>query len=394
MTTAATRISTLPVPTGRYAVGRTTLELVDRDRREIYSADPSDRRELVLWTWYPAEADPDAEPADYLPGAWLTIAPALGLDVAGMPTHAVTDAPLADDDASYPVLLLAPSGFSPLLMSAIGEELASHGYVVVGVNPTYESPVTVFADGRVVPMNPAAVGGALGPQTGSHEEAFRARAAVCDYKAADFASVSRYLARLHAGLEPRPGGRFTGRLDLSRLGALGHSFGGDAALEWCRTDPACRAAVNLDGALWTEVGRTGLDRPALQVLTDHSEFAVSSEQAVTNGMAPDPAWFEAEKAITFGGWRAVASHTTTAVTVQIAGSKHMSFMDVPFLTTTEQSPVKPMLAATTIDPERMWRITNDFLLSFFAKHLDGVPAALLTGPSAAYPEVHFGAPDL
>jgi hypothetical protein len=70
----------------------------------------------------------------------------------------------------------------------------------------------------------------------------------------------------------------------------------------------------------------------------------------------------------------------------------MSFMDVPFLPTIDASPVKPMLAATTIDAARMWRITSDYLLAFFAQHLDGVPAPLLSGPSPAYPEVRFGAP--
>ena len=68
------------------------------------------------------------------------------------------------------MLVLSPSGFPPLLMGAIAEELASHGFVVVGVNHTYETTVTAFADGRIVPMNPAATGGALGPQTGSYEE--------------------------------------------------------------------------------------------------------------------------------------------------------------------------------------------------------------------------------
>jgi predicted dienelactone hydrolase len=37
-------------------------------------------------------------------------------------------------------------------------------------------------------------------------------------------------------------------------GGFGHSFGGNAALQWCRDDPRCLAAANLDEALWTEVG--------------------------------------------------------------------------------------------------------------------------------------------
>jgi hypothetical protein len=77
-----------------------------------------------------------------------------------------------------------------------------------------------------------------------------------------------------------PDSPFAGRLDLGRIGALGHSFGGNAALEWCRADTTCGGAVNLDGALWTAVGRVGMERPALQLITDHSEFAMSGDQAV------------------------------------------------------------------------------------------------------------------
>ena len=209
-------------------------------------------------------------PADYLPRPWTPIADQLGVDVDGLHTHAVADAPAADRRS--PVLLLSPSGFSPLFLGAIAEELASHGYVVVGVNHTFETAVTVFADGRVAAMNPAALGGALGPQIGPHEAAFRRRAEVCNYKAADLRFVADHLSRL------APNRRRAHRPATStsrQLGAFGHSFGGNAALEWCRADERCRAAANLDGAIWTEVGTVGLPRPALQILADHPEFALT-----------------------------------------------------------------------------------------------------------------------
>ncbi len=62
---------------------------------------------------------------------------------AGCHGHAFDGAPAADRRS--PVLLLSPSGFSPLLLGSLAEELASHGYVVVGVNHTFETAVTVFA---------------------------------------------------------------------------------------------------------------------------------------------------------------------------------------------------------------------------------------------------------
>jgi dienelactone hydrolase len=386
--TTAPAADQLPEPTGQHAVGRLSYDWVDSTRTDIYAANREDRRELVVFAWYPAK-ERAAERAPYLPQAWAPVADFLGIDVAGLRSHAVPDATVAADDSTYPVLLLSPSGFPPLLLSAIAEELASHGFIVVGVNHTYETAVTPFADARVVPMNPAAIGGALGPQTGSHDDVFRQRASVCEYKAADLASVADQLERLNSD----PAERLAGRLDLGRIAALGHSFGGDAALEWCRNDRRCRAAVNLDGALWSEVGRVGLDSPALQVLAEHGEFAIAAEDAVKAGAAPTVEWFEAEKAITFGGWRTVQQRAQPGYTAQIGGATHLSFMDVPFLPVTDASIVKPGLDATKIEPQRMWRITCDLLLAFFARHLNGAAAApVLDGLADDYPELTIGPP--
>jgi predicted dienelactone hydrolase len=256
------------------------------------------------------------------------------------------------------VVLLSPSGFSPLLLSATAEDLASHGFVVVGINHTYETAVTVFADGRTVAMNPAAIAGALGAQSGSYRDVFARRKAVCEYKAADLAFVADCLADLDAD-DP-----LAGRLHLSQLTAIGHSFGGAAALQWCRDDPRCTAAGNLDGALWTEVGRSGLARPVLQLLAPHHEFDVTPDEAVKAGMAPDPDWFATEKAVTVGGWQTVDRTGRPAYSLQITGATHLSFMDLPFLPLGDDSPARGMLAATTIDPARMREVMTTLLVAF------------------------------
>jgi predicted dienelactone hydrolase len=217
---------------------------------------------------------------------------------------------------------------------------------------------------------------------------FGQRAALCDYKAADLASVADHVARLNVDSADR----FAGRLDLTRVGAFGHSFGGNAALQWCRTDRRCRAAVNMDGALWTEVGRVGLDRPALQMLGEHDNFRLTGEDAVRAGAAPNVDWFEAEKAISLGGWRTVHRRSQPGYTVQIRGATQISFMDVPFLPVQDGSIIKPLMATTRIQPQRMWRISCDLLLAFFARHLNGAAAPLLDGPSDNYPELTFSPP--
>jgi hypothetical protein len=187
-----------PAPTGRYAVGRTVREWTDEARADPYAPDPSARRSLVTWIWYPRSGSEPAAAAAYLPAAWQPNAAMLGLQTDGLDSHSVDGAPVADDRPGYPVVLLSPSAFPPLLLSATAEELASHGFVVVGVNHTYETAVTVFADGRVAPMNPAATAGAPGPPTGDHRDVFARRAEVCRYKAADLAFLADSLAGLGA----------------------------------------------------------------------------------------------------------------------------------------------------------------------------------------------------
>jgi dienelactone hydrolase len=383
--TSTTR-SALPRPTGTHSIGRISTDCEDPDRADPYAPDPSTARQLVLWVWYPADPRSAGPPADFLPQAWTPIAEQLGVEVTGVGTHAVVDAPAADRRS--PVLLLSPSGFSPLFLASIAEELASHGYVVVGVNHTFEAAVTVFGNGRVAVANPDALGGALGPHTGPHEAAFRRRAEVCNYKAADLRFVADHLHRLG----PNAAGLSAGHLDFTSLGALGHSFGGNAALEWCRADARCRASANLDGAIWTEVGTVGLPRPALQLLADHPEFALTGADAVAAGIATDPLWHDAERSLTRDRWRDLDRLATPGHTARIAGSTHMSFMDIPFLPVQPASPIAGMLAATTIRPERMWRLTCDLLLGFFAEYLDGFTDPVDGFPGTDQPEVSLGPP--
>jgi hypothetical protein len=54
---ASQQRAVLPSPTGGFPIGRLALDVVDPNRQELYSGDPDDRRELVLWVWHPAMSD-------------------------------------------------------------------------------------------------------------------------------------------------------------------------------------------------------------------------------------------------------------------------------------------------------------------------------------------------
>ncbi len=53
-------------PHGRYEIGTLTYHWVDAARPEIFTADPDDRRELMVQIWYPAQGSPDSPRARYV----------------------------------------------------------------------------------------------------------------------------------------------------------------------------------------------------------------------------------------------------------------------------------------------------------------------------------------
>jgi predicted dienelactone hydrolase len=120
-------------------------------------------------------------------------------------------------DGRFPIVALEPGlGFAALQYSTLAENLASHGY------------------------------------TGN---AARQGDRLVDVWAAD----ARFAAMQVAGLGRV--GRFAGRVDATRTSYVGHSFGGAASLEACRSDPRCAGAVELDGTQYGPVVRTGLNKP-------------------------------------------------------------------------------------------------------------------------------------
>ena len=81
-------------------------------------------------------------------------------------TNAVGNATPAGQQRSLPLVVLSPGFTSPRsTLTALAEDLASHGYVVAGIDHTYESFATAFPDGRVTTcLAREDAGGAAGPR--------------------------------------------------------------------------------------------------------------------------------------------------------------------------------------------------------------------------------------
>src|SRR5262252_9522013 len=51
--TSASATTPLPLPAGRFGIGRAGYDLVDKSRTGLSSTDPNGRRELMVYLWYP-----------------------------------------------------------------------------------------------------------------------------------------------------------------------------------------------------------------------------------------------------------------------------------------------------------------------------------------------------
>jgi predicted dienelactone hydrolase len=366
---AAQPIIQLPMPSGSDRVGRMSFHAVDSTRAEKMTDDPSDRRELIFHVWYPTD-DSAGVLASYLE-VWpqdTIFQRTYRFNIDALPrvrAHALAEAGVSRAAPMYPVILFSHGlGTVSRLYTSFLENLASHGYIVVGVDHPYFGSVFRLPDGRTVGTRSS--------------PADRQRDVVT--QAEDLSFVLTVLERLQGS---RPATRLAGRLDLRSVGVFGHSRGGFASPQACRSDHRFKACVNLDGYSMTPaVMDSGIVQPFMLVEesapwdpppTD-SELAASHmtrKDAVAEA-ARASAQFEATFSRMSGG----------AYLVMSPGAVHMSFSDVALI-----SPQR--FPAARQEFRRTIEITNAYLLAFFDQYLRGQAAPLLEARSSAYPEVRL-----
>jgi pimeloyl-ACP methyl ester carboxylesterase len=359
--------------TGAYAVGRNIYTWTDESREEVYTPDVGDKRQLQVWAWYPAQSA--ASPAPYLSdGQAALLGQMFAIPADKVQTHAAADASLSDAQPAYPVIVFSHgNGSNAAFYASLLEELASYGYIVFGVDHTWNTLLTTTPDGQVVPGLPDA-------QDQSPDD--------FEVRVADIVFVLDQLEVVNTQDDT-----FAGKLDLEHIGLAGHSFGGATAAEACRRDVRCDAALVMDSPLQGEVSVSGLSQPVLLMDAQHltCDALIEEMEAILNSPAPDgfaevcAAMVAAREA----GNQAALNNSVAAYHLSIDGSRHGNFGDIGYLLG-----LQPMLQAqlggfATITAGRASRIINDYTLAFFDTVLKGQPSTLLDAPSPDYPEVIF-----
>lgn len=346
----------LPAPTGPYPVGTRILCLTDASRAD--ATFPGGHRELMVQVWYPA-AGRDQPLASYR--RWKETTMLSSYD-AFLKTHSHLNAAISRRGSPFPVLLFNPAwGGERTQNTYETEDLASHGYIVIAIDHTHNSSLVAFPDGQVVRA------ASVQPIDDFINSTFEKQMSIADRELDTQAKDDIFVLNAFAAKNANPGSPWFHTLDMQRIGAFGHSFGGATSVEACFRDPRIRAALNMDGWMYGEIAQKSLDKPL---------FVMYEE-----GWPPDATQRAREMHSSQPGdrtdiWdlrnlnRTLTQHGGYLLTIH--NTRHMNFSDRSLY-----SPIRRLTDSGSIDPVLAHRIINQYTLAFFDHVLKGWPEPLL-----------------
>ena len=273
----------------------------------------------------------------------------------------------------FPVLLFSPSsgGFRSQNTFEV-EELVSQGYIVVGIDHPYSSSRVAFPDGRIVHSLPWI--------DTSSREAYEESNRKVELMVQDHVADARFvLDEMERWNRPASAEVLVGRMDLTKVGVFGHSFGGSLAASLCVDDPRVVAGINMDGWLFGHALKAGIAKPFFVMVSGDDN--VPDRRAIEK-LSGD-ARIEAERDLTDSQATQSSLQRWGGYHLAIIGSDHGDYSDLALF----RRPL-PFLGPSPFDPYRAFEIIDAYTLAFFDRYLRNRPAPLLDQPRATQ-EVHF-----
>ena len=336
----------LPATTGPYAVGQTVFRWVDDTRPELLTANPDDFREIIALIWYPAENGIGAR-SPYFPGL-STVSKALAdsgelesWEVFGLQfirSQNLLNAKPAQSNAPYPVLIFSPgNGTNAEFYNSLASEIASHGYIVVGLNHPYDVAAVELSDHTIAQYYKEQDS----MEIPAHEKYIAGRIQV---RTQDVLFTLNQLEILNSD----PNSSFAESLDLTSVAVAGHSLGGITASAACKAEARFRACLNFDGL--QKGGPFSTEETAIP--PDQPFMFITKESQL------HPRLIEKFRSMKQGYW------------VVIHGASHESFTDGPLL--------QPSFLPISNQADEFMQLIQTYTLAFLDQTLKDQPGNLLS----------------
>jgi dienelactone hydrolase len=336
----------VPSPSGPNAVGTFSVRLTDPTRSNPFLKDGS-RRELMVRFWYPAARPSRCTNAEYIsPKVRSYLFEYLGIPALDVRTNSCLEIPALS--GRHPVIL-ASHGYTGMYTdyTFLFEDLASRGYVVASIAHSYESTAVELPDGKLLTSR---FGTYLAQDTLRMDDSWLKMAT--SIRQADLRFVCVELSRWN-----ERGGPLFGKLDLSRIGVLGHSLGAETAMTGLRLQPEIKAALLLDPVALSRSATAGSNKPVMLVSEGREQ------------------WSDEECEL----WNHLRG---SKYAVLFPGADHFAPTDAVWL-----GAYLPGLQAATgnIGPDKTVDAIRNYVAMFFSAYLSGgPPSRLLNGVSTDY----------
>ncbi|MBF88623.1 MAG: hypothetical protein CMG75_03005 [Candidatus Marinimicrobia bacterium] len=342
-------IISLSNPTGSFNIGSKIYDWTDSSRVELFTNDPLDFRNIVVQFWYPSKEHHISSPLPYLDHMKFR-SKAIG-DRVGLPSFMLSHLALVKTNSyhnsspskgSFPLIIFSHGlGGMRTQNTILMEELASNGYIVVAMDHAFDANTTVFptlnSDGN---LKFADYRSAI-PEGTSDSLWLKIRNNQLDTRISDIFFILQKLDKKETLISES--------IDFTKIGVVGHSFGGATAVLSAMSNERIKAVVALDGwfvpfALLDN--ETQLNVPFLYI-----------------GQERWDSWNEKRHLHYLD--LLIKQSTAVAYHISVKGAKHYDFADVPLF-----SPIAPIIGLTGFpNGKQIVRIVNSTTLQFFNKYL-------------------------
>ena len=351
----AVPIIKMPTPTGKNNIGTSTHHWIDNTRKEWFTENPDDFRQIMVQVWYPGQLGKKNKRAPYLDRIDIrakTMAKAGGfpkflinhLELTG--TNSYLDLFVNNNSTPVPIIIFSHGiTGSRHIHTALTEELASHGYLVVGVDHSYDANMTIFPDGSIANYRSDITG---------HPDSISIRRKQINTRTEDITFIIDQLYKIQSGKIKH---NLNGYLDLSRIGVAGHSYGGGTSILAADKDRRIKSVVVLDAWLNPLPGyviKKGIKQPILYMGRPHWK---DSDYPSNNSLVD----------VLMENTKGPKHHIT------IKETRHLNYCDAPLF-----SPfVKHFLEVGEMNREKSVKLINEITLEFFNQHLRSVKSEAL-----------------
>lgn len=382
-------------PIGKYKVGTFRHDFTDESRLETSKSFKQSglKRILTVQCWYPTNNNcTQGTKAPWLMDEALIaclstvskLPKFLLTNVSKTMTEAILDASISSEEKRYPVILFS-HGYAGFIgqNTTLMMELASHGYVVCSIAHTYECFGVKREDGTIIPMDKNQMDQfykndgqnyiSLLKSLKKCSEGERIRLEwnflienpmhvdIANVWIEDQKFIIEQLEKINGGIIKTP---ISGCLDLERIGALGHSFGGAVSVIHALNNKTIKAAINLDGVPCGDVTKQSNISPIMFING-------------TNRLSKDYTSGEVMNLSLFDRLEKDVYH------VIIRDAYHMNFSDIAYITPL----LKTFGIIGSVNNIRMQRVLNNLVVDFFNKYLNGKKSELLDSEKHDFSEV-------